>query len=127
MDGKEQHGLYADGAMRYPAPQGPHRAGAKRVMRGGSWNNDADNDRAVNRNNAAPGSRNDNVGFRLLSPGPWPEEAVHGRPLRAPAPIQAGALVYRRAVCINTQRVLLRSKTSWPWARSQATPQRNGR
>lgn len=44
-----------------------HR-GENRVNRGGSWNNDADNARAANRNNNDPGNRNDNLGFRLLAP-----------------------------------------------------------
>jgi len=39
------------------------------VNRGGSWNNDADNARAANRNDNDPDNRNDNLGFRLASPG----------------------------------------------------------
>jgi len=35
------------------------------VNRGGSWNNDAQNCRAANRNNNTPGTRNNNLGFRL--------------------------------------------------------------
>lgn len=42
-------------------------SGSNRVMRGGSWNNDASNCRSAYRNNATPGNRNDNLGFRLLS------------------------------------------------------------
>lgn len=38
------------------------------MNRGGSWNNDADNARAANRNNDDPGNRNNNLGFRLASP-----------------------------------------------------------
>ena len=37
------------------------------MMRGGSWNNDAQNCRSAVRNNNAPGNRNNNVGFRLSS------------------------------------------------------------
>ncbi|MEI2691326.1 MAG: SUMF1/EgtB/PvdO family nonheme iron enzyme [Anaerolineae bacterium] len=43
-----------------------------RVLRGGSWNNSANNVRAANRNRNTPDNRNDNVGFRCarpLSPG----------------------------------------------------------
>ena len=41
-------------------------SGASRVLRGGSWNNNADNCRVSNRNNNAPDNRNNNNGFRLL-------------------------------------------------------------
>jgi hypothetical protein len=44
-------------------------SGSNRVIRGGSWNNDARNCRSAYRNNDAPGNRNDNLGFRLLSTG----------------------------------------------------------
>ncbi len=39
--------------------------GANRVLRGGSWNNNAANCRAANRNNNTPTNRNNNNGFRL--------------------------------------------------------------
>jgi formylglycine-generating enzyme required for sulfatase activity len=42
------------------------RAGA-RVLRGGSWNNNAPNCRAANRNSNPPDNGNHNVGFRLAS------------------------------------------------------------
>jgi formylglycine-generating enzyme required for sulfatase activity len=42
-------------------------AGANRVNRGGSWNNDARNCRVANRDNDHPGNRDHNLGFRLLS------------------------------------------------------------
>ncbi|MFZ5516672.1 MAG: SUMF1/EgtB/PvdO family nonheme iron enzyme [Candidatus Zhuqueibacterota bacterium] len=41
-------------------------AGSNRVMRGGSWNNTADNCRSANRNRNNPERRNNNVGFRLV-------------------------------------------------------------
>jgi hypothetical protein len=37
------------------------------VLRGGSWNNHAQNVRSVNRNNNTPDNRNHNIGFRLAS------------------------------------------------------------
>jgi len=37
----------------------------RRVVRGGSWNNNQDNARASNRNNNHPNNRNNNIGFRL--------------------------------------------------------------
>jgi hypothetical protein len=44
--------------------------GAQRVIRGGSWNNDAHNCRSATRNNNSPGNRNNNLGFRLSSSRP---------------------------------------------------------
>ncbi|MEI6297528.1 MAG: SUMF1/EgtB/PvdO family nonheme iron enzyme [bacterium] len=38
------------------------------MNRGGSWNNDAQNCRTANRNNNTPDNRNNNIGFRLVSP-----------------------------------------------------------
>ncbi|MEB3238556.1 MAG: SUMF1/EgtB/PvdO family nonheme iron enzyme [Candidatus Sericytochromatia bacterium] len=49
------------------AARGPR--GSNRVIRGGAWNNDASNTRAANRNNNDPDNRNNNIGFRLASPG----------------------------------------------------------
>ncbi|MBF0423839.1 MAG: SUMF1/EgtB/PvdO family nonheme iron enzyme [Magnetococcales bacterium] len=40
------------------------QAGDDRVIRGGSWNNDARNVRAASRNGNHPDDRNDNLGFR---------------------------------------------------------------
>ncbi|MCM0604469.1 MAG: SUMF1/EgtB/PvdO family nonheme iron enzyme [Xanthomonadaceae bacterium] len=42
-------------------------SGSNRVIRGGSWNNNAQNLRSANRNNNTPDNRWNNVGFRLLS------------------------------------------------------------
>jgi hypothetical protein len=44
--------------------------GDNRVLRGGSWNNDATNLRSANRNNDDPWNRNTNNGFLLLCPQP---------------------------------------------------------
>ena len=42
-------------------------AGSNRVLRGGNWNNDANNAKSSNRNNNTPSNRNNNYGFRLSS------------------------------------------------------------
>ncbi|TVQ82162.1 MAG: hypothetical protein EA358_00005 [Flavobacteriales bacterium] len=39
--------------------------GSNRVLRGGSWNNNAPNCRVANRNNNTPDNRNNNNGFRV--------------------------------------------------------------
>jgi len=41
--------------------------GRNRVLRGGSWDNDARNCRSANRNNNEPSNLYQNVGFRLVS------------------------------------------------------------
>ena len=46
--------------------------GSNRVNRGGSWNNNAINCRAANRNNNNPTNRNDNLGFRSVLPPAQP-------------------------------------------------------
>jgi hypothetical protein len=39
--------------------------GERRVLRGGSWNNNGRNARSAQRNNNTPDNRNHNIGFRL--------------------------------------------------------------
>ncbi|MCP4266109.1 MAG: SUMF1/EgtB/PvdO family nonheme iron enzyme [Candidatus Brocadiaceae bacterium] len=39
-----------------------------RVIRGGSWDNNARNCRSANRNRNNPDNRNNNTGFRLVLP-----------------------------------------------------------
>jgi hypothetical protein len=41
------------------------KAGVKRVVRGGSWNNNGRNVRSAIRNRNDPAKRNNNLGFRL--------------------------------------------------------------
>ncbi|WP_419192134.1 SUMF1/EgtB/PvdO family nonheme iron enzyme [Engelhardtia mirabilis] len=53
--------------------------GAHRVLRGGSYWNDADNCRSAYRNRNRPWRRNDNVGFRVVLPSPRRPAAAHGR------------------------------------------------
>ena len=42
---------------------------SNRVLRGGNWNNNANNARCANRNNNNPDNANNNIGFRLASTG----------------------------------------------------------
>ena len=57
--------------MRPPTPVGGAPRDARRVVRGGSWNNNHRNARAAYRNNNHPDNRNNNLGFRVvLAPGP---------------------------------------------------------
>jgi formylglycine-generating enzyme required for sulfatase activity len=75
---------------------------ACRVMRGGSWNDNARNVRAAYRNHNDPANRNDNVGFRCARAhervgGSAPEQVclhgVAGHRRRSPKPAAAGVLV----------------------------------
>jgi formylglycine-generating enzyme required for sulfatase activity len=52
--------------------------GSNRVIRGGSWGNDADNCRASYRNTNDPANRDNNVGFRLSSSLLRPKYIVYG-------------------------------------------------
>ena len=65
--------------------------GSNRVIRGGSWNNNARNVRAAARNWNSPGNRNDNLGFRLARAQRWA-----GRPAPDPTPAQPAAAKQRQ-------------------------------
>ncbi len=69
-------------------------SGSNRVIRGGSWINNARNCRVAYRNNAHPGNRNDNLGLRLLSTGPLPARRVYGPYSRALGHVQG--IILRR-------------------------------
>lgn len=77
-------------------------AGTNRVNRGGSWNNNADNCRAANRNNNTPDNRNNNLGFRLLSTRHCQRDAVYESRPRATGHVQA--VILRRASPAKAQR-----------------------
>ena len=49
--------------------KGPSPQGVNRVLRGGSYFNNAENCRATNRNNNPPENRWNNSGLRLALPG----------------------------------------------------------
>lgn len=57
---------------------------SNRVNRGGSWNNDARNCSASNRDNNNPDNRNNNLGFRLATSQHCDFTPVHN-PRRIPA------------------------------------------
>lgn len=65
---------------------GRSTASAKRVIRGGSWNNDARNVRAAYRNWNHPSNRNHNLGFRCRAHegrgGALPEQTGHRSAVR---------------------------------------------
>ncbi|MBD3335741.1 MAG: SUMF1/EgtB/PvdO family nonheme iron enzyme [Candidatus Eisenbacteria bacterium] len=58
-------------------------AGSNRVIRGGNWNNNAQNCRSANRNNNNPGNSNNNIGFRLASSCTGLTVRIQGCGLRA--------------------------------------------
>jgi len=68
-----REGVRTSGANRRGEKQGSNR-----VNRGGSWNNNARNCRAANRNRNDPGNRNNNVGLRPVSSRARPKGGVHG-------------------------------------------------
>lgn len=55
-----------------------------RVLRGGSWNNNARNCRSANRNRNEPDNRNHNYGFRLAA-APMGQQSRRNRPSSRPA------------------------------------------
>ena len=55
-----------NGAAQVFRDQDTVASGQDRVIRGGSWNEQARNVRAAYRNWNRPGNRNDNLGFRLV-------------------------------------------------------------
>jgi len=72
--------------------------GANRVIRGGSWNNNARNCRSANRNNNNPDNENNNNGFRPVNSWQGLETGVQGRRSSAQGHDQAICPVPRRQV-----------------------------
>ena len=70
--------------------------GSNRVLRGGSWNNNARNCRSANRNNDRPDNRNSNVGFRLVSTRFCEIAVVYGSQFGALGFVQVIARCWRR-------------------------------
>ena len=67
------------GILRDWAPE-EDAAGSYRVLRGGSWNNNANNCRSANRNNDKPDNDNNDYGFRLASALPGQTGSHSGTP-----------------------------------------------
>ena len=70
--------------------------GSNRVIRGGNFNNNAQNVRSANRNNNSPDNRNNDIGVRLLSTGSSPKRRVYESVSCVRDPVQA--LILRPAV-----------------------------
>ena len=70
-------------------PTGPE-SGSFRVVRGGSWDHDADNCRSAFRIRFDPGYRSLDLGFRLSRTGPWPFNALTLARRRAEERAEAG-------------------------------------
>ena len=87
--------------VRYAAERAGGDTTARRVLRGGSWINDARNCRSANRNANDPGNRNDNIGFRLapalcVSAPEEPQEAQPPVPMGASLSWQSGVAPVRQ-------------------------------
>ena len=74
--------------------------GSNRVIRGGSWNNNANNCRSAQRNNLNPDNRITNIGFRLASSPHRPTARVHG--CAPSAPVVTRAAIPRPATGTNS-------------------------
>ncbi|HKI19360.1 MAG TPA: SUMF1/EgtB/PvdO family nonheme iron enzyme [Isosphaeraceae bacterium] len=71
---------------------------AHRVIRGGSWNNDAQNVRAAYRNHNQPSNRNHNLGFRCAELTTEPDGSLLNRLASCPSS-RATANGSRRPAC----------------------------
>jgi RNA-directed DNA polymerase len=69
-----QHIVTADGDDSGQTPG----TGSNRVIRGGNWNNNAQNCRSANRNNNNPDNTNNNIGFRSVNSWQSQEVGIHG-------------------------------------------------
>ena len=92
-------------------PRGPDRPPAAVCLRGGSWNNNAENQRPGARNRNRAGNRNDNNGFRVSSTPRRRSRRGHGRGGRArerPGPVMMSRRRRKRAAASRPAPVLVR-------------------
>jgi len=76
-----------DGCRGVEIGCGTRGNGANRVIRGGSFDDDADDLRASNRDDDDPDDDDDDdIGARCCSPGNGPTDGLHGRRPRAQGP-----------------------------------------
>jgi Sulfatase-modifying factor enzyme 1 len=96
----ERHfvGLESTGGMRSNRCGTSVEASAHRVIRGGSWNNDAQNVRAAYRNHNEPANRNNNLGFRCAELTTEPDSSLLNRPAPCPS-LRATANGCQRPAC----------------------------
>ncbi len=91
-------GLESTGLIGSNTPGKSVGASAPRVLRGGSWNNDARNVRAAYRNHNEPSNRNHNLGFRCAELTTEPDGSLLNRPASCPS-FRATANASRRPAC----------------------------
>ena len=78
--------------------------GSNRVIRGGNWNNNANNCRSANRNSNNPANRKNNLGFLIILAPTQPEPLTALRLTRLPS---------------RPQSVVFRGKEQWTKARCE--------
>ena len=76
-------GLAEANSLGHRVQQGSGPTDGRRVIRGGSWNNEPRRVRSANRNRNDTGNRNDNLGFRLAQSTRASPEPVRPRMRRA--------------------------------------------
>ncbi len=82
----EQHGVKKTAID----PNGLVTAGSPRVIRGGSWNKGASDCRSAHRDEAAPTSRNNETGFRIVLAVAMVKDALDRNPASASSLAHAG-------------------------------------
>jgi len=99
---------------RYSLCRGERPMGSNRVIRGGSWNNDARNCRSAYRNRNWPENRNQNLGFRLARSSADGVDSLPDGTGRFPMPPRA-AETRPGPSCVTSRK---RSAARWTRART---------